>query len=137
MTNTNCVYRFDCTFFAVLASLIIGVAAAILRIMGIITATPAFLWVVFGIAVGFLVITFLTTNSGAAITRRCACSRVTALLVGILATILTAVILLAIEFAATSVAGAIITGALAAAFTLLVSSTACIIKCLTACNTNE
>ncbi len=44
----NCSNKCACT--SIIASIIIGIVAGILRITGVITVTPAFLWVVFGIA---------------------------------------------------------------------------------------
>lgn len=131
MANTTCGCGYNCTFFAVLGSLIIGIVAAILRIMGIVTETSAFLWVTFGIAIVVLILTLITANSGTTVTRRCAGSKITALLVGILGTVLTSVILLAVNFSAASVIGAVIIGALLTFFTLIITSIACIIKCLT------
>ena len=134
MANPSCVIRCNCTFFAVVSSIVIGIVTGILRIMGIITATPAFLWVALGIAVGFLGLCFVAAASGGFTARRCVCSNVSALLTGILGTALTAVILLAIEFAATSVIGAIITGLLLAFLSLILTVIACIVKCVAGCN---
>ena len=46
----------ECVGWGVIASVIIGVITALLRITGIIATTPAFLWVVFGVAVGYLAV---------------------------------------------------------------------------------
>lgn len=136
MTNCNtCRNRFDCSVLAVTASIIIGVTTAVLRYTAIITVPAAFLWVTFGIAVAYLALALL-----AAVTTRayringCVCDVLPLLLIGILVALLTSVVLLAITFAATSVLGALITGALLAGFSLIFASTACYIKCLTACD---
>ena len=55
----NC--RNNCTSIAVVVSIIIGIITAFLRITGVITVTPAFLWVVFGIAVVYLAVVLATT----------------------------------------------------------------------------
>lgn len=129
----NCSNKCACT--SIIASIIIGIVAGILRITGVITVTPAFLWVVFGIAVGYLA--FLLASTG----RRdnggyCCniCAILSLLIAGILGAILTSVILLAIEFVATSVVGAIITGALLFFFALTVTSSACLVRCFANCD---
>ena len=130
-----CNNQSSCTGIAVVASIIIGIITAFLSFSAIITITPAFLWVLLGIAIVYLAITFLVTafrnncNS-----HDCACPNISILLTGILGTILTSVVLLGITFAATSVIGAIIAGLLLAFFSLIVTSTACLIKCLSDCD---
>ncbi len=123
-----------CTVIAVAASLILGVITAFLRITAAITVTPAFLWVLLGISVVYLAITLISAalyRSGGCDSL---CNIVTSLLVGILGTVLFSVILLAIEFAATSVVGAVITGALLFFFFLTVTSAACLVRCFFNCN---
>ncbi len=130
MSNFNCQCKFNCVSLSVIASIIIGIIAAVLNFTAVITVTPAFLWVVFGIAVVYLAVALLAATSV-----RCAyfCSILPALITGILGTILTAIILLAIEFAVTSVLGTLIVGALLAFFTLLITTTACALKCAAGC----
>ena len=125
--NTNCCIKNSCPFFAAVASIVVGIAVALLRFTAVITITPVILWVLFGIAAAYLFITpFLTAHIRS---NGCACSLITVVLTGIIGTVLTALILLITTFAATSVTGAIITGALAAFFTLLLTATACLAKC--------
>ena len=123
-----------CTVIAVAASLILGVITAFLRITGAITLTPAFLWVLLGIAVVYLAVVLVSS----ALSRdKCCedlCAIVTGLLAGILGTILLSIVFLAIEFAATSVIGAVLAGALLFFFFLTVTSTACLIRCFFNCN---
>lgn len=121
----NCDCSFSCSGIALIASIAIGVLAAIFRYIAIITVTPAFLWVVFGIAIGLLGITLLTGNRADS----CECKATTPFLVGILGTIFTSVILLGISFAATSLIGAIITGALLFFFSYMIISAVCKIIC--------
>lgn len=126
--------RPSCVIIAGVASLIIGIITAFLRITAVITLTPAFLWVLLGIAVVYLAVTLI---SAAGFGERCCndlCSIVTALLAGILGTILLSIVLLAIEFAATSIIGAVLAGALLFFFFLTVTSTACLVRCLFNCN---
>ncbi len=131
----SCNCKSSCTLLAVIASIIIGFVTVLLGITSVITVTPAFLWVVFGIAVVYLGIAFLKADSfRRASFEECGCPALNALLTGILGSVLTSVILLAIEFAATSIIGAIITGALLFFFTLTLTSTACLIKCAANCD---
>ncbi len=134
MSNSYCDCKKDCTLLAVAASIIVGIITFILQFTAVITVTPAFLWALLGTAVVYLLATPLTVYfARSAGSGRCICPAVLALIWGILGTILTAVVLLGITFAATSVIGAIITGLLPAFFTLIVTSVACIIKCISGC----
>lgn len=134
MAFFNCETRRDCTALAIISSLIIGVIAAFLQITGVITLTPVFSIVAFGIATLYLAVTLIASAlSQGTLTCHNSCSPLTAVLIGILGTILFAVILLAISFAATSVIGAIIVGALFFSFTLMITATACLAKCYTNC----
>ena len=125
--------RPGCTFIAVVVSLIVGIVTAFLRITGTITLAPAFLQVLLTIAVAYLGLTLI---SGAIYRDGCCeglCSIITALLSGVVGTILLAIVLLNIEFAIASVIGAIITGALLFFFFLTVTSTACLVRCFFNC----
>lgn len=135
MAFLGCNGKSDCTGLAIIASVIIGIITAFLRLTGVITATPAFLWVVFGIAVVYLPVILLAVSSDQAEgSRGCVAGTLPVLLAGILGTILLSLILLAIDFVATSVIGAIITGALLLFFSLTVTTTACLIKAIVRCN---
>ena len=136
MFNCNC--RYNCTGLGIIASIILGVVTAFLTFTATITVTPAFLWVLFGI--GVVGLAFLLIYS--ALLRRstaggCICNILPAVLTGILGTILTAVILLGITFAATSIIGAIITGVLIFFFSLIITSTACLISCTAGCSEED
>lgn len=118
----------ECVGWGVIASAIIGVITALLRITGIIATTPAFLWVVFGVAVGYLAVllaTYLLREQPVA----CSGSGLSALLTGILGSILLSVVLLAIPFAATSIVGAVLVGLLLLFFSLIFTASACLVKC--------
>lgn len=128
MTTSNCDCTISCTGKSIIASIIIGVLAAIFRFTALITITPAFLWVLLGIAVGFLGISLLSSAFCCSGTENC-CERLGTFLTAILGTTLTSIILLGITFAATSVIGAIITGFLLFFFSLLITSAVCLIKC--------
>lgn len=132
--NCNCNRRVDCSVLALAASIIIGVVAGVLRFTAVITLTPAFLWVTFGIALGFLVLLFARALvCGRTRSNECLCNTLGLLILGILVTLLTSVILLGITFAATSVIGAIVVGVLFAAFSLIFASVACFAKCTANC----
>ncbi len=127
----NCCCRISCAILGLGASIILGILAALLTITAVITVTPVFLWVLFGIAVGYLAIALASSLSATCSERRrCLCTRSGIFLGGALGTILTSVILLAVTFAATSIIGAIITGLLVFFFTLMITSVTCIIRCL-------
>lgn len=135
MTFIGCENKRDCTGFAIIASLIIGIIVAFLQITAVITVTPVFLLVVFGIAVVYLAVTLIAASFAQRIgSCRNSCSTLSALLLGILGTILFSAILLAITFAATSVIGAIIVGVLLFFFSLMLTNTACFIKHLINCD---
>ena len=132
--SCNCTCRSGCIALAAISSTIICVITAFLTITASITVTPAFLWVALGIAVGFLaILTAKSGNSTGPGVRSCVCPALTSLLVGILGTALASVVLLAITFAATSIVGAIITGLLLLFLSLILTSAACLVKCVARC----
>ncbi len=136
MTNFNCgCNRNLCVTLAIFASIVIGFITAILTITATIAVAPAFLWVTGGIAVVFLALLLgISPELKETGERGCICNILPVFITGVLGTILTSVVLLAITFAATSVIGAIITGALLLFFSLLIISTTCLIKCIIGCN---
>lgn len=130
MRETNCNHRVECAFIAVAASIIAGIVAAIAQFAAIITLTPVFYIVAFGVSVLLLAILLLLAPQFCDATQRSCCRcNVKLLTVGILGTIFTSVILLAVGFAATSVLGAIFVGVLAAFFTLMITSVVCTVNC--------
>ena len=128
-----CDCRSNCTGIAVIASVIIGIITAFLQITAVITVTTVFLWVVLGIAVVYLALGLLTSSIPGK-RKKCVCERLRAQLTGILGTVLTSIILLGVAFAATSVLGAIIAGLLMFFFSLMITSTACLVKCKENCD---
>lgn len=133
MCKIGCNLR--CFLAAIIVALLVGVVSAVLSFTAVITVTPAFLWVLFGIAVVLLAVLFITAafaDSGRL--RACLCADTGYLLTGILGTILTSVILLGVPFAATSVLGTVVVGALLFFFTFTVATLACTVKCLTDCD---
>ena len=135
MSLSNCggrCARCSCTCLAVILSVAVGVITAFLTIMGTVALTPAFLWVTLGIAAVYL-LGNLVASALAAEYSLCCCPALTAILVGILGTLIFSVVLLAITFPATSVLGAIFTGVLLFFLFLIFFSTACYVRCLSRC----
>lgn len=133
--STSCrACRTDCTVIALAVSLILGIITAFLRITAAITLTPAFLWVLLGIAVVYLAVVLIASALSRGECCENLCSIITAILSGIIGTVILSIVLLAIEFAATSIIGAILTGALLFFFFLILTSTACLVRCSFNCN---
>ena len=134
MSLCNCNHKCNSVIAALIASLIVGVVTAFLQITAVITVAPVFLWVVFGIAIVYLGVLIVA----AALARRgeqcpCMCSLLNTVLIGILGTILFALILLAVGIIATSAISAILIGLLLFFFTLTLTSSACFVRCLVNC----
>ena len=127
-----CGSKCSCTAAAVIAGVIAGVLAAFFQITGVVTVTPVFLWVVFGIAVGYLGLLVLAPCCGREM-QVCVCPALNALLVGILGTVLSALLLLAVGITATSILSAILVGITVFFFVLTVSATACYVRALSGC----
>ncbi len=126
MCRQNC-NRNECLIIAIASSIVIGIVAAILQITAIIAVTPAFLFVLLGIAVVYLAIAFVVSSLRRFDTPYSARSVVSTLIAGILGTILFSVILLGITFVATSAIGAVFIGLLLASFSLIITATACLV----------
>ena len=135
MMNCGCGCKLGCAALAVVASLILGIATALLRINGTLVVGTAFLWVALGVAVVYLAVLLVVSAflQGAGPRGCCICSVLPVVLTGILGSALSATVLLAFSFAATSIIGAIITGALVFFLALTVTAIACLIKCIIGC----
>lgn len=135
MTQT-CTFKCSCSAAALIAGVILGVLAAFLQITAVITVTPAFLWVAFGIAVVYLAV-LVAAAAGTRTTGQycCRCPVLNTLLFGILGTILFAVVLLAVGIVATSVVSAVLVGLLILFLTLTLAASACFVRCLSNCET--
>ncbi|MBO4938297.1 MAG: hypothetical protein J6C98_04770 [Oscillospiraceae bacterium] len=134
MSIFNCNSKFNCTVAAIVASTIIGVLAAFFQITAAITVSTAFVWVAFGISVGYLAVLVAAAalkNGG----NSCICSALNILLTGILGSILITLILLAFGIVATSVLSAILVGLLLFFFALTFTGSACYVRCLFDCGT--
>ena len=127
----NCCVRL-CNALGIFFSVIVAIIGGFLTYNATITVTPAFLWVLFGIAVVYQAVILVKTDC--ANTNGCICEALGTVFTGILGTIVTSLILLGITFAATSVLGAVITGLLLGFFTLLITSVICLIRCIANCD---
>lgn len=133
--NCSCSCKCNCTVAALIISLIVGIIGAFLQITAVIAIAPVFLWAALGVAV-----VYLGGLAAAMLLARaprqqgiCGCSSLNALLLGVLGTILVAVILLIVDVVAASVIGAILTGLLLGFLALTFTATACYIRSLTDC----
>ena len=134
MSLLTCNCRCNCSAAAWIASLIIGVLTAFFQITGIITVTTAFLWVVLGIALVYLGLLLIAT----ALARRngeclCLCATLNTLLIGILGAFLFSLVLLAVGIVATSPVSAILVGLTLFFLSLLLTGSACLVRCLADC----
>ena len=69
-----CDCRCRCPLVAIIVSIILGVVTAFLQIAGAITVTPAFLWVLLGIAIVYLgVLLIAAALTGGEETNNCLC----------------------------------------------------------------
>lgn len=133
MCNYNCKCKVDCLGLAVLSSVVIGIIAGFLTSTGLLTL-PTMLLAALGVtALISLGLLLVLTASGSARVLRCICDAINLLLTGILGTILTTAIFLFIDIAVMSVVGSIISGFMFLFFSLLVTVTACIIRCIAHC----
>ena len=129
MCNCNC--RFNCTLTAVITAVIAGVVAAFLQILGLITITPTVLLGALGIGVIFLAAGIVASAN---MHRAGCCRNLNTLLIGVLGTILVALLLLAIGITATSVLSAVLVGLLLFFLWLAFAAAACLIRCNTDCD---
>ena len=138
MRQTNCNCRVDCVFLSIAAAIIVGIVTAIAQFTAIVTFTTIFYIVAFGVAVLLLAVFLALVPVLYRVTcQNCCGSGVKLTTIGILGTITTSIVLLAVGFAATSGLGAVFVGILAAFFTLAVTSIVCTINCSSECKYNN
>lgn len=131
----KCEGKIDCLGIALVLSIIVGIIAAFLTITGVIFILPVILWVMFGIAVGYIGVALLAVAiDGRNTAYHCSETTLGAALISALGTVLFSLILLLIPFAPASVVGAILNGLLFFSFFSLLTSTACLVKCLAKTN---
>ena len=134
MTFCSCCCKRDCSLAAVIVSAILGVVAAFLQISGTITVAPVFLWVVLGIAVVYLGVLVVAAAVRRGEQRSCLCPALSAVLAGILGSVLFSLVLLAVGITATSILSAVLVGLTVAFLALVITGTACLVRCLADCD---
>lgn len=127
---SNLQNRCNCVALSIIASIAVGIIGAVLLFTAVITVFPVIYWVIAGIAIGFLALFFFISAFTPDCNKACLRQILTIFIIGTLGTVLTALILLGVAFAATSVIGAIVFGAAISFFSLLLTSVVCAIKCL-------
>lgn len=134
MSLFNCACRRNCALWSVIGALAVGVVTAFLQITGTITVAPVFSYIPLGIAVVYLAVAFIVASADeGTVSCPCGCTALAALLVGALGTIVSALVILAFAFVATSIIGAIVLGVELFFFALMLASTACLAKCKAGC----
>lgn len=131
--NYNCSCRCLYNIIAIVASIVVGIVTAFLQISGVVLITTTFLWVVFGIAVGYLAVLLASSAFTRTASCRCACATLNTILIGILGAVLFSVVLLAVGITATSVASAVLAGLVLGFFALTLTGTAGLVRCLANC----
>ena len=128
MSNNECTPC--CGTISIIASIIIGILTLIFSAIGTIFITKTFSWVLFTIAIVYLAVLFITSH----MTRKtgCICFNSGKLLTGILGTILFSAIIMVLNFVEFTYMGALIPSLAIFFFSLMITQTACIVKC-TAC----
>ena len=129
-----CKTKCDCTIIAVIASVITGIITAFLNFSASIAVPQFVLWILFGVALGFLAISliiapFICRKEGG----ECLCTSLTALLTGVFGTVLAALVLVLVDLAASGLLASLVTGLLFGFFALTITSAGCIVKNLFGC----
>ena len=132
--SNNCLCRPGCIGLSIVASIIVGIITAFLQFAGAITVTPAFLWVGLGVSVVFLgLLLVLSYSFPNASGQCCTCPALNTLLVATLGGALLSTILLAFPPVAASILFAVLTGGLLAVLSLILTATACLVRCVAGC----
>ena len=134
MSNSYCCCRRDCTTWAIVVAVILGVLAVFLQVTGVITISVAALTAARGVGLVALAILLLAMAATRAEDSYCLCRAVGTALIGAVGTIVLALALLALPLPATGLVYLVLTGLLVAAFTLLLASVVCLIRCVTGCS---
>lgn len=134
MSKLKCYCESDCTALSVIASIAVGIIVAILTVTATIAIGTTFLWAAAGVALFFLAAALVGASHATCTASSCFCSGLSALFAGVFGTVLAALILLLFDLAATGIVAALISGALAGFVTLVLTSVACLIKCISGCD---
>ncbi len=133
MNICGCRTKCDCTLFAVIASVIVGIVTAFLS-FSVTLAVPAFVyWIFFGVALVLLAVSLISAPLACRCKENfCTCASLTTFLAGVLGTVLFSLVLLLIDLTA-GILASLLTGLLFGFFTLTVTSVACIVRNLFDC----
>lgn len=134
MSNSYCCCRRDCTTWAIVAAVVAGVLAVFLQVTGVITIAVPALTAALGVGLVALAVLLLAMATAQGSDGYCLCRSLGTALAGAIGTIVLAIALLAFDLPATGLAFLLLTGLLVAAFTLLLASAVCLIRCLSGCN---
>ena len=121
-----------CTLYSIFSSVIFGIVAVILRLCGLVAFQPAFLWVLLIVSLVYLTVLIAAPAYGNHL-RECKCTILNTLLAGILGTVVFSGLLLGLGCIKWTVLSAVLGGLLIAFFSLMVTNTACFVKCLAFC----
>lgn len=121
-----------CTLYSIFSSVIFGIVAVILRLCGLVAFQPAFLWVLLVVSLVYLAVLIAAPAYGNHL-RECKCTILNTLLAGILGTVVFSGLLLGLGCIKWTVLSAVLGGLLIAFFSLMVTNTACFVKCLAFC----
>ena len=134
MLRLGCERKSCCTITAIIVSAIMGIAIALAQVSASITLTQLYFAVPLGIAIVYLAVTFLA--AAIAGYRYRGSSAFATLIVGIVGTIVMGVVCLLADIAA-NVLGAILVGLLTVFFTLMLTSTVCVIRYFIGCGEQQ
>lgn len=133
--NCNCGCNLSCKAIGILLSIVFGVLAGILFFFKALPCVTVSIWVALAIAVIVLIATiFAVFRSNSISDKVCLCRNISTLLVGVIGTIITAVVALALWLLPCSIFIATLIGLIAFFFVLTLSAVVCILLCLLDCN---
>lgn len=124
-----------CSCFGIIISILVGAAVGILFAFDLIPNIVTVMWIIFGIAAAALLFYVLGVILGAVTApnalSRCLCSNNTCLLVGIIGTLVSAIVALSITLDFTLIAVITVVAIVAFFFTLMVIGIISLLSCIT------
>jgi len=131
--SRNCGFR-ACESIGLIISIVFGVLVAALFASGLIPFITTAVWILFGLAVLFLVFlvsgVYFAALSVAPALQKCICKNALCLLAGTIGTIISAIVALSIELVFTLIAVIVIIGFLAFFFALMILGLIALIRCI-------
>ena len=135
MSLLNCNCRSNCVAVSIIFSVVVGIVTAFLTFAGLVAVATPFAVAAAIVAVAYLAVLFVVASlMRDSYSTECTCTALNVLLFNIIATFIVALVLLNFAFAATSIIGAIVTGLLLLFLTGTITASACLIRCITRCN---